>query len=162
MLNHIVLMGRLTKEPELRYTQSSTPVASFTVAVDRDYQKDQVDFIDCVAWRKTGEFVGNYFHKGQMIVVSGSLQSRKWEDRDGNKRTNWEVNADQVYFGEAKRREDSGPSQSLRDSSPRRGASQEYGNPNVLDDMGSGYGQGNPFVGGVQQSFDDEDGELPF
>ena len=87
MLNHIVLMGRLTRDPELRYTQSQTPVASFTLAVDRDYSgKDgaekQTDFIDCVAWRSTGEFASKYFSKGRMAVVSGRLQLRDWTDRD--------------------------------------------------------------------------------
>ena len=96
MLNHITIMGRLTRDPELRHTQSNTPVASFTVAVDRDFSgrdggEKQTDFIDCVAWRQTGEFVSKYFRKGSMIVVSGRLQSRKWQDRDGNNRTNWEV-----------------------------------------------------------------------
>lgn len=184
MLNHIVIMGRLTRDPELRYTQSNVPVASFTVAVDRDYQKDQVDFIDCVAWRQGGEFVSQYFRKGQMIVVSGSLQSRRWEDRDGNKRVNWEINVERSYFGEAKRREDGerslgyarddrggreerygGPSQSLRDSSPRSGASREYGNPNVsaggFEEMGPGTGEGNPFTESQQVDMFG-DGELPF
>lgn len=108
MLNRIVIMGRLTRDPELRYTQSNTPVASFTVAVDRDFSgKDggekQTDFIDCVAWRQTGEFVSKYFAKGSMAVVSGRLQSRKWQDNQGNNRTNWEVDADNVYFGESKK-----------------------------------------------------------
>ena len=108
MLNHITIMGRLTRDPELRHTQSNTPVASFTVAVDRDFSgrdggEKQTDFIDCVAWRQTGEFVSKYFRKGSMIVVSGKLQSRKWQDRDGNNRTNWDVIADNVYFGESRR-----------------------------------------------------------
>ena len=107
MLNHIVVMGRLTKDPELRTTQSGTPVASFTVAVERDFtpkgQEKQTDFIDCVAWQQTGEFVSKYFRRGSMIVVEGSLQSRKWTDRDGNKRVSWEINADHSYFGEPKR-----------------------------------------------------------
>lgn len=106
MLNHIVAMGRLTREPELRYTQSNVPVASFCIAVDRDYQsggEKQTDFIDCVAWRGTGEFVEKYFHKGQMAIVTGRLQSRRWQDRDGNNRISWEINADSVYFGEPKR-----------------------------------------------------------
>lgn len=106
MLNHIVIQGRLVKDPELRYTQSNTPVASFTVAVDRDFGEDkQTDFIDCTAWRKTGEFVSKHFQKGSMIVVSGRLQSRKWEDKDGNKRTSWEINAENVYFGGDKKSE---------------------------------------------------------
>ena len=108
MLNHIVIMGRLTRDPELRYTQSQTPVASFTVAVDRDFGgrdggERQTDFIDCSAWRSTAEFVSKYFRKGSMAVVSGRLQSRKWQDRDGNNRTSWEINADNVYFGESRR-----------------------------------------------------------
>ena len=106
MLNHIAIMGRLVRDPELRYTGDSVPVANFTVAVDRDYQNEggerQTDFIDCSAWRGTAEFISKYFHKGSMIVVSGRLQSRKWEDKDGNKRTGWEVKADNVYFGEKK------------------------------------------------------------
>lgn len=106
MLNHIVIQGRLVKDPELRYTQSNTPVASFTVAVDRDFGEDkQTDFIDCTAWRKTGEFVSKHFQKGSMIVVSGRLQSRKWEDKDGNKRMSWEINAENVYFGGDKKAE---------------------------------------------------------
>lgn len=106
MLNHIVIMGRIVKDPELRFTQSNTPVASFTVAVDRDFGEDkQTDFIGCTAWRKTGEFVSKHFQKGSMIVVSGRLQSRKWEDKDGNKRTSWEINAENVYFGGDKKSE---------------------------------------------------------
>ena len=159
MLNHIVLMGRLTRDPELRYTQSQIPVASFRIAVDRDFGRGedrQTDFIDVVAWRSTGEFVNKYFHKGSMIVVSGRLQMREWTDRDGNKRTSAEVVADNVYFGESRR--DGGDS---RDS---------YGGGN------GGYGGGNR--GGYQSNsrpqqpaapapsafseLDDGDGELPF
>ncbi|MCQ2406159.1 MAG: single-stranded DNA-binding protein [Oscillospiraceae bacterium] len=108
MLNHIIVMGRLTRDPELRYTQSQVPVASFTVAVDRDYQgreggEKQTDFIDVVAWRSTGEFVNRYFTKGSMAVVSGRLQIRDWTDRDGNKRKSAEIVADNVYFGESKK-----------------------------------------------------------
>lgn len=107
MLNHITIMGRLTRDPELRRTGSGIAVTSFTVAVDRDYGKDggekETDFIDCVAWRSTGEFVGKYFGKGSMAVVSGRLQIRNWTDKDGNKRRSAEVVADNVYFGEAKR-----------------------------------------------------------
>ena len=115
MLNHIVIMGRLTRDPELRTTQSGVSVTSFTVAVDRDFGgrdggERQTDFIDCVAWRQTGEFVSKYFHKGSMIVVSGRLQSRKWQDREGNNRTNWEIVADNVYFGESRRDSESGGS----------------------------------------------------
>ena len=106
MLNHIVLMGRLTRDVELRYTQSQIPVASMRIAVDRDFGRGderQTDFIDVVAWRQTAEFVNKYFHKGSMIVVSGRLQMRDWTDRDGNKRTSAEVVADNVYFGDSKR-----------------------------------------------------------
>lgn len=105
MLNQISIMGRLTRDPELRYTQSNVPVCSFTVAVDRDYAANgekQTDFIDCVAWRQTGEFVSKYFAKGSMIAVIGRLESRKWTDKDGNKRTSWEINADHCYFGGSK------------------------------------------------------------
>lgn len=106
MLNHIVLMGRLTRDPELRRTGTGIAVASFTLAVDRDYApKDggqrETDFIDIVAWRSTAEFVSKYFSKGRMAVVSGRLQIRPWEDKDGNKRRSAEVVADNVYFGDA-------------------------------------------------------------
>ena len=110
MLNHIVLMGRLTRDPELRYTQSQIPVASFSLAVDRDFGgrdggERQTDFIDIVAWRSTAEFVSKYFTKGSMAVVSGRLQIRDWTDREGGKRRSAEVVADNVYFGESKRRD---------------------------------------------------------
>ena len=98
MLNTITIMGRLTADPEFRHTQSGTAVASFTVAVERDFGEKTADFISCVAWRQTGEFVSKYFRKGSMIAVTGSLQSRKWQDRDGNNRTSWEVNVDHAYF----------------------------------------------------------------
>ena len=106
MLNHIVLMGRLTRDPELRYTQSQIPVASIRIAVDRDYgrgEEKQTDFIDVTAWRQTAEFISKYFQKGRMIVVSGRLQMREWTDKDGNKRVSAEVVADNVYFGDSKR-----------------------------------------------------------
>lgn len=110
MLNHITVMGRLTRDPELRYTQSNLPVTSFTVAVDRDFGKDEkeTDFIDCVAWRSTAEFVSKYFAKGSMAVVSGRLQIRDWTDKDGNKRRSAEIVADNVYFGESKKTSESG------------------------------------------------------
>jgi single-strand DNA-binding protein len=98
-------MGRLTKDPELRRTGSGVAVASFTVAVERDFGdkgNKETDFIDCVAWRNTGEFVNNYFKKGNVMVVSGRLQIRKWEDKNGNKRNSAEIVAENVYFGEAK------------------------------------------------------------
>ena len=113
MLNHITIMGRLTRDPELRRTGSGIAVASFTLAVDRDFSpKDgsdrETDFIDCVAWRQTGEFVSKYFTKGRMAVVSGRLQIRSWTDKDGNKRRTAEVVADNVYFGDSKREGDGG------------------------------------------------------
>ena len=106
MLNHIMIMGRLTRDPELRRTGNGVAVTSFTVAVDRDFSpKDEkeTDFIDCVAWRSTGEFVSKYFSKGSMILVSGRLQIRAWTDKDGNKRRSAEVVAENVYFAEGKR-----------------------------------------------------------
>ena len=106
MLNHITIMGRLTRDPELRRTGSGIAVTSFTLAVDRDYKaKDaekETDFIDCVAWRNTGEFVGKYFTKGRMAVVSGKLQIRGWTDKEGNKRRTAEVLAENVYFADSK------------------------------------------------------------
>ena len=113
MLNHITIMGRLTRDPELRRTGSGVAVASFTVAVDRDFGgrdggERETDFIDCVAWRQTGEFVSKYFTKGSMIVVSGRLQIRGWTDKDGNKRRTAEVVADNCYFGESKRNDNGG------------------------------------------------------
>ena len=115
MLNHITIMGRLTRDPELRRTGSGTAVANFTLAVDRDFSgKDsgekETDFIDCVAWRQTGEFVSKYFTKGRMAVVSGRLQIRSWTDNDGNKRCSAEVVADNVYFGDSKKEASGGES----------------------------------------------------
>ena len=141
MLNHIVIMGRLTRDPELRKTNSGTPVASFTVAVDRDFSsKDggekETDFIDCVAWRNTAEFVAKYFTKGRMIVVSGRLQLRDWTDKEGNKRRSAEVVADSCYFGDSKKDEDKPQRQ------PQYGApAPQYGAPP----------QGYPQYGGYQQ-----------
>lgn len=107
MLNHITIMGRLTRDPKLRRTNTGKTVTSFTLAVDRDYAEKgaerETDFIDCVAWRGTAEFVDKYFGRGQMAVVSGRLQIRDWEDKDGNKRRSAEIVADNVYFGESKR-----------------------------------------------------------
>ena len=115
MLNHIVLMGRLTRDPELRRTGSGIAVASFTLAVDRDFGsrdggEKETDFIDIVVWRNTAEFVSKYFTKGRMAVVSGRLQIRNWNDKDGNKRRSAEVVADNVYFGDSRRDGDSGSS----------------------------------------------------
>ena len=154
MLNHIVLMGRLTRDPELRYTQSQTPVASFRIAVDRDFggrdgAERQTDFIDIVAWRSTAEFVSKYFTKGSMAVVSGRLQMRDWTDRDGNKRTSAEVVADNVYFGDSKRRDDGDASR--QDYSASRGAARDSGFNSAVNKTGS-----------FQEVEDDADGELPF
>ena len=113
MLNKAILMGRLTRDPELRHTQSNMAVASFTLAIDRD-RKDangnrQTDFIDCVAWGRQAEFVKQWFTKGMMAIVVGRVQSRNWEDKNGNKRVSVEVNCDEVSFGETKKaREESG------------------------------------------------------
>ena len=113
MLNHIVIMGRLVRDPELRRTGSGVAVASFRVAVDRDFApKDggerKADFIDCVAWRQTGEFISKYFAKGRMIVVEGRLEMRDWTDKEGNKRTSAEIVVANAYFGDSKRDGDSG------------------------------------------------------
>ena len=163
MLNRIILMGRLTRDPELRYTQSQIPVASFRVAVDRDFgrgEERQTDFIDCVAWRSTGEFVSKYFQKGSMAVVSGRLQMRDWTDKDGNKRTSAEVVADNVYFGESKRRDgDPRDSYGPRDSyAPRDNyaARDSYGQRDSRD---SAPRQPAP---SAFAELDDGDGELPF
>ena len=149
MLNHIVLMGRLTRDPELRHTQTGTAVASFTIAVDRDFSSKETgekstDFIDVVAWRSTAEFVAKWFAKGKMAVVSGRLQIRDWKDKEGNARKSAEVVADNVYFGDTK-----------KDSSSTAG--------------GSDYGtQATNFASNVSSmhsdfaEIDDEESDLPF
>lgn len=146
MLNHIVIMGRLTRDPELRYTQSQLPVATFRVAVDRDFgrgEEKQTDFIDCVAWRSTAEFVSKYFAKGSMAVVSGRLQIRDWTDREGGKRRSAEVVVDNMYFGESKRREGG----EMR-GEPRHSSSYDAPAPSMGASAFSELG--------------DDDGELPF
>ena len=155
MLNHIVIMGRLTRDPELRYPQSQTPVASFSLAVDRDFGgrdggEKQTDFIDCVAWRQTAEFVNKYFTKGSMAVVSGRLQIRDWTDRDGGKRRSAEVVVDNMYFGESKRR-DSGDSRSDSYSNSYSRPSSGYDAPRSVNSAPSAFSE-----------LDDGDGELPF
>lgn len=152
MLNRVVLMGRLTRDPELRRTQSGTAVASFSLAVERDFKDknsgDKItDFLDVVAWRTTAEFISRYFSKGRMMVVEGRLQTRKWEDRDGNKRTSVEVIADNCYFGDSKR-DDAGGAAPYG-----QGGYNDYSAPS---DGYSGYGD-NQF-----QEIGDDDGELPF
>lgn len=108
MLNHITIMGRLARDPDLRRTGNGIAVTSFTLAVDRDFApkgggERETDWIDCVAWRNTGEFVSKYFSKGRMAVVSGRLQIRSWTDGDGSKHRSAEVLAESVYFGDSKR-----------------------------------------------------------
>ena len=106
MLNHITLAGRLVRDPELRRTQNGTAVASFTLACERDFKNEsgdrEVDFIDCVAWRKTAELVSGYFTKGRMAIVSGRMQIRGWTDKDGNRRKSAEILVDNIYFGDSK------------------------------------------------------------
>ena len=111
MLNHVTIMGRLTRDPELRHTQSGTAVTSFTLAVDRDFKdknsgETATDWISCTAWKGTAEFVTRYFQNGRMAIVEGRLQSRKYTDKDGNNRTAYEVVASSVYFGDSKRDSD--------------------------------------------------------
>ena len=130
MLNHITIMGRLTRDPELRRTGSGIAVASFTVAVDRDFGgrdggEKETDFVDCVAWRQTGEFVSKYFAKGRMIVVDGRLQIRKYTDKDGNKRTAAEILADHCYFGDSKNGEQKVPQSQTEYYSPAYTAMKE-------------------------------------
>lgn len=155
MLNRIILMGRLTRDPELRRTGSGTPVTSFSLAVDRDFKSQsgekETDFIDVVAWRSTAEFVSKYFTKGRMAVVEGRLQIRDWTDRDGGKRRSAEVVADNVYFGDSKR--DGG---SDFGAPPAYGAPASYGAPAT--------GRGAAPAGGMSDfaEIGEEDGELPF
>ena len=164
MLNKIFIMGRLTRDPELRHTQTGTAVASFTLAVDRDF-KDRstgergTDFINVVAWRQTGEFVSRYFTKGRMAVVEGRLQMRDWTDKDGNKRTAAEVVADNVYFGDSKRDGESGGTYSAGYAGGYSPAPMG-GNSGYAAPAPSGYGAPT----GVNQfaELSDDDGELPF
>ena len=166
MLNHITIMGRLTRDPELRRTGSGVAVASFTVAVDRDFGgrdggEKETDFIDCVAWRQTGEFVSKYFTKGRMIVVSGRLQIRNWTDKDGNKRRTAEVVADNCYFGDSKR-DDQGGSY----------GGNTYGGNFGGNAYGGGYNAPAPSYGGYSAPaaapasdfamLEDDDAQLPF
>lgn len=117
MLNNVIIMGRLTRDPELRRTQGGTAVTSFTMAVDRDFKSQsgekETDFIDVVAWRNTGEFAAKYLAKGRMAAVEGRIQVRDWQDKDGNRRKSVEVVADNVYFADSKR--DSKPQESRDD-----------------------------------------------
>ena len=151
MLNHITIMGRLTRDPELRRTGSGVAVASFTVAVDRDFGgrdggEKETDFIDCVAWRQTGEFVSKYFTKGSMIVVSGRLQIRSWTDKDGNKRRTAEVVADNVYFGGGRRDSEGGSSYGGNAYGGNNYGGNNYGSNNYGG--GNSYGGNNYNAGG--------------
>ena len=177
MLNHITLMGRLVRDPELRRTGSGVAVASFRIAVDRDFApKDggerKADFIDCVAWRQTGEFISKYFSKGRMIVVDGRLEMRDWTDKDGNKRTSAEVVVNNAYFGDSKR-DDQGSSyggNTYGGNSYSGGNS--YGNQGGYNG-GNSYGQqqSGGFGGYAQPAsapasdfamLEDDDAQLPF
>lgn len=169
MLNCITIMGRLTRDPELRRTGNGIAVASFTVAVDRDFSQDgkkETDFIDCVAWRQAGEFVSKYFRKGSMIVVKGRLQIRNWNDKDGNKRKTAEVVADNCYFGSTKN--DSGGS---NNNSGYSNNGNGYGN-NGADYSGYAGGYDNSYGGGTYSPpqygsndyayIEDDDPRLPY
>ena len=168
MLNHIVLMGRLTRDPELRRTGSGVAVASFSLAVDRDYGsrengEKETDFIDIVAWRSTAEFVSKYFTKGKMAIVSGRLQIRTWTDKEGNKRRSAEVVADNVYFGDSKRdSQDGGFSQSYGG----QGYGQNYGGSQTFAGQGfqpAAPAQPQPAAPSSDFSMlEDDDSELPF
>ena len=180
MLNHIVIMGRLTRDPELRRTGSGVAVASFSVAVDRDFGgrdggEKETDFIDCVAWRQTGEFVSKYFTKGRMIVVSGRLQIRSWTDKDGNKRRTAEVVADNVYFGDSKRDGDSGNAYGGNAYGGNTYGGNAYGGNNYSgNSYGGGYNNAPaPSYGGSNYAapaapasdfamLEDDDAQLPF
>lgn len=117
MLNNITLMGRLTRAPELRLTQTGKSVASFTIAVDRDYDRQKTDFINCVAWGSTAEFVDQHFTRGQLLALSGRLQLREWTDKSGNNRVSAEVIADHVYFTGDRRQSEDIPAPDVRGGS---------------------------------------------
>ena len=159
MLNRIIIMGRLARDPELRRTQTGTPVASFRLAVDRDFKdkttgEKATDWIDVVAWRSTAEFVSRYFTKGRMAVVEGRLQMRDWTDKDGNKRTSAEVVADNVYFGDSKRDGESG---GYSGGYSQGGYSGGYSAPAAPSGYGAPPADGDQFA-----ELSDDDGELPF
>ena len=165
MLNHITIMGRLTRDPELRRTGSGIAVASFSLAVDRDYSpKDggerETDFIDCVAWRQTGEFVSKYFTKGRMAVVSGRLQIRSWNDKDGNKRRSAEVVADNVYFGDSKRDAEGGSSYGGNTHGSSYGGN-SYNQPGGQNNYG-GYTAPASAPTSDFAMLEDDDAQLPF
>ena len=173
MLNHITIMGRLVRDPELRRTGSGVAVASFTVAVDRDFGgrdggEKETDFIDCVAWRQTGEFVSKYFTKGRMIVVSGRLQIRSWTDKDGNKRRTAEVVADNCYFGDSKREEGGSYGGSTYGGNAYGGngyGNNNYGGGNAYNAPAPSYGGYSAPAAAPASDFamlEDDDAQLPF
>lgn len=164
MLNHIVIMGRLTRDPELRRTNTGVAVTRFSVAVDRDFQnKDtgerETDFINCVAWRSTGEFVSKYFSKGSMIVVSGRLQMRTWTDKDGYKRREAEIVADNVYFGSSKRDNAFGNGRRYSSDSTSAGNS---GYPEPSPGYGNSYAAPPSLPISDFAMLEDDDPQLPF
>lgn len=151
MLNTVILMGRLTADPETRTTASGVSVARFSLAVDRDYQANGAervtDFIDIVAWRQRADFVGKYFRKGQQVAIKGSIQTGSYTDKDGNKRRTWEVVADNVYFADSK-----------RDSASSENAG--YGNSNYSNPVNE---QPASFSNGASEDFTPIiDDDLPF
>ena len=167
MLNRIIIMGRLARDPELRRTQNGTPVASFRLAVDRDFKdkatgERSTDWIDVVAWRATAEFVSRFFTKGRMAVVEGRLQMRDWTDKDGNKRVAAEVVADNVYFGDSKR-DGEAPAYGGSYGGNSYGAG-SYSAPSGGYDAPAGSAYGAPSSAGPSEfaEIDDVDGELPF
>ena len=169
MLNHITLMGRLVRDPELRRTGSGVAVASFRIAVDRDFApKDggerKADFIDCVAWRQTGEFISKYFTKGRMIVVDGRLEMRDWTDKDGNKRTSAEINVANAYFGDSKRDSDNGGSYGSNSYGSSYGGNSyggnNYSNPAPAGGFGGYAAPANPASDFAM--LEDDDAQLPF
>ena len=168
MLNHIVIMGRLARDPELRRTGSGIAVTSFTLAVDRDFApKDggerETDWIDCVAWRQTGEFVSKYFTKGRMAVVSGRLQIRTWTDKDGNKRRSAEVVADNVYFGDSKRDDHAGSAYGGYSAPAQNygGSNGGYSAPAPAGSYGS-YGAPTSAPASDFAMLEEDDAQLPF
>ena len=158
-LNHITIMGRMTRDPELRRTGSGVAVTSFTLAVDRDFNpKDggekEVDFIDCNAWRSTAEFVSKYFQKGSMAIVSGRLQIRNWTDKEGNKRRSAEVEANSVYFGDSKKSSE---------------GNSTYQAPNAYQESENPYAETLAYIDNLQKAkqsdfamLEDDDANLPF
>ena len=167
MLNHIVIMGRLARDPELRHTQTGTPVASFTLAVDRDFRdkttgERTTDWIDVVAWRGSAEFVSKYFAKGRMAVVEGRLQIRDWTDRDGNKRRAAEVVADNIYFGDSRRDGDSGGYGERGYGSGSYGTGSYGGRSAVPAAPAAPTDYGIPSGADQFSELADDDGDLPF